>query len=75
MEIVRGGDAWLLGSVRILEHRGGHWSSSMKSFSAKSSLTLNPLSCDCGRLIVVGHSFSSVVGSFCLWMFVFGVVC
>ena len=48
MEIVRGGDAWLLGSVRILEHRGGHWSSSMKSFSAKSSRTLNPLSCDCG---------------------------
>ena len=47
MEIVRGGDAWLLGSVRILEHRGGHWSSSMKSFSAKSSRTLNPLSCDC----------------------------
>ena len=31
------------------EHRGGHWSSSMKSFSAKSSRTLNPLSCDCGR--------------------------
>ena len=69
-------DAWLLGSVRILEHRGGHCSSSMKSFSAKSSRTLNPLSCDCGRiLIVVGHSFSSVVGSSCLWMFVFGVVC
>ena len=51
VEIVRGGDAWLLGSVRILEHRGGHWSSSMKSFSAKSSRTLNPLSCDCGRHI------------------------
>ena len=33
----------------ILEHRGGHWSSSMKSLSAKSSRTLNPLSCDCGR--------------------------
>ena len=43
VEIVHGGDAWLLGSVRILEHRGGHWSSSMKSFSAKSSRTLNPL--------------------------------
>ena len=51
VEIVLGGDAWLLGSVRILEHRGGHWSSSMKSFSAKSSRTLNPLSCDCGRHI------------------------
>ena len=51
VEIVRGGDAWLLGSVRLLEHRGGHWSSSMKSFSAKSSRTLNPLSCDCGRHI------------------------
>ena len=37
------------GSVRILEHRGGHWSSSMKSFSAKSSRTLNPLSRDRGR--------------------------
>ena len=51
VEIVRGGDAWLLGSVRILEHRGGHWSNSMKSFSARSSRTLNPLSCDCGRHI------------------------
>ena len=51
VEIVHGGDAWLLGSVRILEHRGGHWSSSMKSFSAKSSRTLNPLSCDCERHI------------------------
>ena len=29
VEIVREGDAWLLGSVRILEHRGGHWSSSI----------------------------------------------
>ena len=57
VEIVRGGDAWLLGSVRILEHRGGHWSSSMKSFSAKSSRTLNPLSCDCGRHIDCGWPF------------------
>ena len=58
MEIVRGGDAWLLGSVRILEHRGGHWSSLMKSFSAKSSRTLNPLSCDCERHIDCSWSFS-----------------
>ena len=58
METVRGGDAWLLGSVRILEHRGGHWSSSMKSFSAKSSRTLNPLSCDCEWHIDCGWSFS-----------------
>ena len=57
VEIVRGGDAWLLGSVRILEHRGGHCSSSMKSFSAKSSRTLNPLSCDCGRHIDCGWPF------------------
>ena len=57
VETVRGGDAWLLGSVRILEHRGGHWSSSMKSFSAKSSRTLNPLSCDCGRHIDCGWPF------------------
>ena len=53
VEIVRGGDAWLLGSVRILEHRGGHWSNSMKSFSAKS----NPLSCGCGRHIDCGWPF------------------
>ena len=57
VEIVCGGDAWLLGSVRILEHRGGHCSSSMKSFSAKSSRTLNPLSCDCGRHIDCGWPF------------------
>ena len=57
VEIVRGGDALLLGSVRILEHRGGHWSSSMKSFSAKSSRTLNPLSCDCGRHSGCGWPF------------------
>ena len=57
VEIVRGGDALLLGSVRILEHRGGHWSSSMKSFSAKSSRNLNPLSCDCGRHIGCGWPF------------------
>ena len=42
MKLVFGKDALLLGSVRILEHRGGHWSGSMKSFTAKSSLTLNP---------------------------------
>ena len=75
VEIVRGGDAWLLCSVRILEHRGGHWSSSMKSFSAKSSRTLNPLSCDCERHIDCSWPFflecSEVV---CLWMFVLGVV-
>ena len=58
VEIVHGGDAWLLGSVRILE-LGGHWSSSMKSFSAKSSRTLNPLSCDCERHID------------CIWPFFF----
>ena len=57
VEIVRGGDALLLGSVRILEQRGGHWSSSMKSVSAKSSRTLNPLSCDCGRHIGCGWPF------------------
>ena len=57
VEIVRGGDAWLLGSVRILEHRGGYWSSSMKSFSAKSSRTLNPLSCVCERHIDCGWPF------------------
>ena len=57
VEIVRGRDAWFLGSVRIFEHRGGHWSSSMKSFSAKSSRTLNPLSCDCGRHIDCGRPF------------------
>ena len=51
VEIVRGGDAC------ILEHRGGHWSSSMKSFSAKSSRTLNLLSCDCGRHIDCGWPF------------------
>ena len=49
MEFVFGRDVMLLGSVRILQHRGGHWSGSMKSFAAKSSRTLNPLSCDCGR--------------------------
>ena len=49
MKFVFGRDALLLGSVRILEHRGGHWSGSMKSFTAKSSRTLNPLSRDCKR--------------------------
>ena len=49
VKIVCGRDALYIGSLRILEHRGGHWSSSMKSFSAKSSRTLNPLSRDCGR--------------------------
>ena len=29
----------------------------MKSFSAKSSRTLNPLSCDCGRHISCGWPF------------------
>ena len=41
-----------------LGHRGGHWSSSMKSFSARSSRTLNPLSCDCERHIDCSWSFS-----------------
>ena len=64
MEGMRGGDcAW-----RGLEHRGGHWSSSMKSFSARSSRTLNPLSCDCERHIDCSWSSS------CLLMFVLGVV-
>ena len=54
MKFVFGRDALLLGSVRILEHRGGHWSDSMKSFAAKSSRTLNPLSCDCVRHIGCG---------------------
>ena len=49
MKLVFRRDALLLGSVRILEHRGVHWSGSMKSFTAKSSRTLNPLSRDCGR--------------------------
>ena len=49
VRMVFGRDAFKLGFVRILEHRGGHWSNSMKSFSAKSSRTLNPLSRDCGR--------------------------
>ena len=79
VEIVRGGDALLLGSVRVLEHRGGHWSSSMKSFSAKSSRysksSVDGVVIVDGILVVVGHSFSSEVGSFCLWMFVFVVVC
>ena len=43
MKIVFGGDALYFRSVRILEHRGGHWYDSMKCFSAKSSRTLNPL--------------------------------
>ena len=43
VKIVFGGNALYFGSVRILEHRGGHWSDSMKSFSAKTSRTLNPL--------------------------------
>ena len=38
----------------ILEHRDGHWSDSMKSFAAKSSRTLNPLSRDCGRHVGCG---------------------
>ena len=41
-----------------LGHRGGHWSSSMKSFSARSSRTLNPLSCGCERHIDCSWSFS-----------------
>ena len=49
VKFVFGRDALQLGSARILENRVGHWSSSMKSFSAKSSRTLNPLSRDCGR--------------------------
>ena len=49
VKFVFGSDALQLGSARILEHRGGHWSGSMKSFAAKSIRTLNPLSRDCGR--------------------------
>ena len=49
VRIVFGRNALELGSEGILEHRGGHWASSMKSFSAKSSRTLNRLSRDCGR--------------------------
>ena len=76
VEIVRGGDAWLLGSVRILEHRGGHWSNSMKSFSAKSSRTLNPLSCDCGRHIDCGWPFFFECSGVILSLdALFGVVC
>ena len=44
MKVVFGRNALYFGSVRILEHRGGHWSDSMKSFSAKSSRTLSHLS-------------------------------
>ena len=47
MKLVFGRGAVFLGSVRMLEHRDVHWSSSMRSFAAKSSRTLNPLSCDC----------------------------
>ena len=48
----------------------------MKSFSAKSSRTLNPLSSDCGRHVgcVKPFSCSGVMGSSSLWMFVFVVV-
>ena len=48
----------------------------MKSLSAKSSRTLNPLSCDCGRHVGCVWPFcrSSVMGSSSLWMFVFVVV-
>ena len=45
------GSALSLGSVRILEHRDGPWSDSMKSFASMSSRTSNPLSCGCGRHI------------------------
>ena len=44
MKIVFGGNALYFGSVYILEHRGGHWSDSMMTFSAKSSRTLNHFS-------------------------------
>ena len=48
----------------------------MKSFSAKSSRTLNPLSRDCGRHVGCVKPFfcASVMGSSSLWMFVFVVV-
>ena len=49
LKIVFGGNALYFGSVQILEHRGGHWSDLMKSFSAPSSRTLNPLSRGCER--------------------------
>ena len=35
----------------------GQWSISMMSFSAKSSRTLNLLSCDCGRHVDCGWPF------------------
>ena len=54
MKLVFGRDALLLGSVRILEHRDGHWSGSMKSFTAKSCRTLNPMSRDCVRHVGCG---------------------
>ena len=44
-----GANALYFGSVRILEHRRGHSSDSMKSFSAKSSRTLSPLTRECER--------------------------
>ena len=48
----------------------------MKSFSAKSSRTLNPLSRDCGRHVGCVWPFFclSVMGSSSFWMFVFVVV-
>ena len=73
MKIVFGGIALYFGSVRILEHRGGHWSDPMKSFSAKSSRTLSPLIRGCERHVDCVQPFcrSSVMGSSSLWMFVF----
>ena len=57
MKLEFGGNTLLLGSVRILEHRGGHWSVSMKSFASESSRTLSPLSCGCERHIGCARPF------------------
>ena len=41
VKIEFGGNALQLGSVRMLKHRDGHWSGSMKSFAAMPSRTSN----------------------------------
>ena len=72
-----GGNALEIGFVRILEHRGGHWSGLMKSFASVSSRTSNHLSCGYERHIVCVQPFCelSVMRSFleCL-MLVFVIV-
>ena len=56
-----GENALKLGSVRILEHRVGHWSVSMKSFAWESSHTSNPLSCGCERHIGCVQPFCGLI--------------